>query len=255
VPAAYSASYELLRAGLDFVLAPTPGASGRLVHLVDGFPVLVFCYQEVSQLDDGPVTRDDIAAVHVMLSRVHQTEVAAELPRESFTLPFAGDIERALAAADEPLRDAGPYSGRVHSLLRQNEALIARWRAEFDGLRGICASAKGPIAFTHGEPLPSNVLRSRNRLLLADWGEAMWGPPERDWSHVLRTLGAAPPCRPEFLRLYQLRWALSEVAEYASIFLAAHGDTADAAAMWGRLLRYLPEALSNRHDLEHSRGV
>ena len=69
----------------------------------------------------------------------------------------------------------------------------------------------------------------------------MNGPPERDWSHVIRCLGIGPRGRPEFQRLYEIKWILSEIAEYATIFLGDHEGGADDHAMWGRLLRYLPE--------------
>ena len=69
----------------------------------------------------------------------------------------------------------------------------------------------------------------------------MWGPPERDWFHVGRTTGRAFAGRPEFFRFYELRWALSEITEYVGRLTKPHDGNADDRAMWGRLLRYLPE--------------
>jgi len=82
----------------------------------------------------------------------------------------------------------------------------------------------------------------------------MWGPPERDWSHVERTLFVAPSCRPSFRRLYDIRWILSEVAEYASVLAEPHAGDDDDRAMWDRLTRYLP-AVQSLGDEASLRGA
>ena len=91
---------------------------------------------------------------------------------------------------------------------------------------------------SHGEP-NGNAIRARNgRLLLLDWGSAAWGPPERDWwdfAYLLPDVGV----RPRFQRFYQLRFILSEVAEYTSRFLEDHAGDDDDQRMWGDLCRYV----------------
>jgi spectinomycin phosphotransferase len=177
-----------------------------------------------------------------MLSRVHLSRVAVELPTETFELPFADDLDLVLSVPDAAPPNSGPYGTRLHRLLSIHQQHVASLRREFKELAAAaCASGAGPPVLTHGEPIASNILRYGDRLLIADWGEAMWGPPERDWSHVSRTIGGDPPCRSELRRLYDIRWILSEIAEYTRIFVDPHTGDADDAAMWVRLVGYLPE--------------
>ena len=77
-------------------------------------------------------------------------------------------------------------------------------------------------------------------ILLADWGGAALGPPERDWFHVRRTMSQATPGRPAFMAFFRVRWILSEIAEYTDILARPHAGSAEDDAMWHRLLRYLP---------------
>jgi spectinomycin phosphotransferase len=77
-----------------------------------------------------------------------------------------------------------------------------------------------------------------DELLLLDWGDLLRAPPERD-ALSLRSLGIAPAARRDFLRFYELRWILSEVAEYVSRFTSPHeGDTEDLDKR-AELARYL----------------
>jgi aminoglycoside phosphotransferase (APT) family kinase protein len=92
---------------------------------------------------------------------------------------------------------------------------------------------------THGEPDPPNVMiTSGGELLLLDWGDLLRAPPERD-ALALRTLGIAPPSRSHVLRFYELRWILSEVAEYVSRFTSPHTGNAEDLEKRGELARYL----------------
>ena len=53
---------------------------------------------------------------------------------------------------------------------------------------------------------------------------------------------AAPlrPPRPDVLALYQLQWALGEIAEFTALLRAPHADDADNAVRWRTLCSYLP---------------
>ena len=241
VPAAYAAAYDLHRAGLDFVVAPLAGRDGAVVHQVQGFPVVVFRY-----LDAEPLTAVDAAdrpagEVCRLLDAVHASPPPAGLPVEDYRPPFLAELSWALAA---PVPRDGPYGRRLDALLRAHAGAIATARQEFGDLARSCERSRRPTVLTHGEPSAQNVLRAGTGLLLVDWGAAMLGPPERDWFHVRRTLGpatAGPDCDPKFLRCYELRWFLSEITEYAVRFRHDHGGDAEDAAMWSRLVTYLPE--------------
>ncbi|WP_331747053.1 phosphotransferase (plasmid) [Streptomyces sp. NBC_00853] len=241
VPAAYETAYRLHQGGNRFVLAPLKGADGRIVRTIDGFPVVVFPWLQSVPVHGGPsLTPEESEQLLGMLERIH-TAPQGGLPVENFSLSFESDLVEALDLADQPKRCVGPYSSRLHQLLGKHRKLIDTLRAESRGLASLCRTDPQPFGVTHGEPSSPNVLRHEGQLLLADWGGAMWGPPERDLFHVRRTLGLHPDCRPEFLRFYEVRWILSEITEYSCRFTHTHVGDAEDDAMWMRLLRYLDE--------------
>ncbi|MFG2869691.1 aminoglycoside phosphotransferase family protein [Streptomyces sp. NPDC048338] len=244
VPGAYEAAALLRDAGLDRVLAPLTGTDGSVVRTVNGSPVVVFPRVDAAQTDPGTVSEEEFDAIVGMIGRLHTVRVPADLPAEDFSLSFAADLEAALDFADGP----GPSGGlpaRLHRLLADHRADLEELCAERGELAARHGSDRGlaeGFGLTHGEPSAPNVLRAADGFLLADWGGAMWGPPERDWFHVRRTFGRAPHCRPEVLRFYEVRWILSEISEYATILRDAPAENLETSAMWRRLTRYLPEA-------------
>ena len=237
VPAAYEASAAMQRFGVDFVLGPLAGADGQVVRRIDGHPVVVFPYLPVVPLSDP--SPQEAERVVEMLSQVHQMSVDAPLPTENYELPFSDDLDLALSLPEASPPEGGPYGARLHGLLGRHQSYISSLRSEYEEL-AVTAAQTLPV-LTHGEPLATNILRHGDDLLIADWGDASWGPPERDWTHVRRTIGGNPPCRPDILRLYDIRWILSEIAEYTERFHAPHSGDGDDDAMWNRLVQYLPE--------------
>lgn len=239
-PAAYAAATELRERGAEFVLAPLRGASGAVVHSVDDFPMVVFPYVESSSLDRVSTSRVERRQVIAMLSELHGSTLDLDLATESFDLPFLAELElvERVATGEQPA--GGPYADPLGRLLQAHYEQVLEWRAEYDELATQYRRGGFAPRLTHGEPLASNVLRTAQGLMLADWGELMVGPAERDWSHLERTLGTKPPCDPDLRRLYALRWRLSEVGEYTAALAKPHAGGADEDAMWERLTRYLP---------------
>ncbi|MFI9322631.1 aminoglycoside phosphotransferase family protein [Kitasatospora aureofaciens] len=240
-PASYEAARIMKDAGLDFVLAPLRGLDGKVSHTIGGFPVVVFPYVSAVSVDTISLLDHEVDELVRMMGQVHGTLVSGDLPREDYRISFAEDIAEALAAVRRPAPSGGPFGIRMHALLRKHAEAIAGMVAELDRIGEECAASDDPFVITHGEPGAPNILRGEDGFLFADWGEMMWGPAERDWFHFARTLGRTPRCRPQFMRFYELRWALNEISEYAGIFLGEHADDAETQAMWRRLLNYLPE--------------
>jgi len=240
-PASYEAARLLADAGLDCVLAPLAGSDGKVSHDVGGFPVVVFPYVQGTPLNTATLDEGDLDTVIGLMRRIHQADVPCGLPAETYELSFESELVDALAVIEGAAPDTGPYGARAHALLRRNHETVAAMMRELSQVGRRCAASDEPMVITHGEPGAPNILRTADSFLFADWGEAMWGPAERDWFHFARTLGRAPACRPDFLFFYDLRWRLNEISEYAAIFFSEHADDAEAQAMWGRLAAYLPE--------------
>jgi spectinomycin phosphotransferase len=246
VPSAYRAAYELAQEGCEFVVAPLTGSNGQVVQVFRGSPVVVFPYLSLAPFDSGAAT-DRLAAKEIlrMVGAVHATLVKTDLPREDFRFPFSEQLTHSLAVALESDLRSGPYSAKLHRLIRQHATSIATLLKEAEQLSRRCSRAPGTFVLTHGEPSTGNVLRFGERLVLVDWGALALGPAERDLFHIHRTFGLHIAGRTKFLRFYELRWILGEIAEYVSHFLSPHQGNCDDDAMWHRLLRYVPQSKRN----------
>ena len=238
-PESYEAARELRDAGYEFVLAPLRGRSGHVVHTVGGRPVVVTEFVEArANYREGlaPVHRQELARA---VKALHSARVSADVRSELFDLPFADELERALARAAAGSHAAGPLGSDVSDLVSRNGARIGDWREEIAVCRERCRRAPGELVLTHGEPEPPNVLITPDdELLLLDWGDLLRAPPERD-ALSLRSLAIAQPARRDFLRFYELRWILSEVAEYVSRFTSPHEGNAEDLEKRTELARYL----------------
>jgi spectinomycin phosphotransferase len=202
------------------------------VHTVTGRPVVVTEFVESrANYREGlaPVHRQELARA---VRELHSARVLADVGSESFDLPFADELEEALARAADGSHTAGPLGSDVSDLISRNGARIGDWREEIAVCQERCRAS-------HGEPEPPNVLITPDdELLVLDWGDLLRAPPERD-AMSLRSLGIALPVRRDFLRFYELRWILSEVAEYVSRFTSPHEGNAEDLEKRAELARYL----------------
>lgn len=247
-PGAYEVPLLLRESGKEFVLAPLAGHDGRVVHRIADFPVVTFPYVERATASSAPPTPGQIDLLMSQLHEVHTFEPPAsrpvELPTEDFRFPFDNDLDKALQVAlNGAAAQCGPYGGRLADLVARRWGHLTDLREEAARVADRCTArwrGERP-ALTHGDPSLTNVLFGQG-VDIIDWGGAMWAPPERDWAALTRVFGTAPQGRPAFLRFYELRWTLAEVAEYATRFTGPHTGDADDDAMWGRLARYLPQA-------------
>jgi spectinomycin phosphotransferase len=238
-PASYEAARQLRDAGYEFVLAPARGRSGRVVHTVAGRPVVVTEFIEArANFRDG-LTREQLQRLSDAIDALHAAHVSADVPSESFELPFADELDQALARAIAGADAAGPLGRDVSALVRRNEPRIDEWREAIGVCQERCRASPGELVLTHGEPDPPNVIITPvGELFLVDWGDLLRAPPERD-ALSLRSLGIARPVRRDVLRFYELRWILSEVAEYVARFTSPHAGDAQDLEKRRELARYL----------------
>jgi spectinomycin phosphotransferase len=237
VPAAYAGAAWLRAAGLEFVLAPLAGADGRVVRAIGGFPVVVFPYLPVRQVDDG-LTPGEASEMAEMLRRLHAHPVPPGLPVEDFTLPF----DRLLMAALDRAVSAdstGPFGAALRRLIAAHRTRVLELRTEA-AERATRLPGGAPYVVTHGDLNVENVLRCDGRLLLADWGSAAAAPAERDGFHLRRIFGIGGGDA-DLLRFYDLWWQLSEIADYTDILALADTDDAHTRGAWAALLELCPD--------------
>lgn len=240
-PAAYATAAGLAEQGLDFVLAPLVGADGKYTHQIGNLPVVVFPLFPSIPLNKMRLDATIMAKMSAMIEQVHASVPTACLPTENYCFSFDQDLSNALARAeDNTAPSAGPYDLPLRQALNQSRGLMTELRAEARELGKRCAAASVPMVLTHGEPSAANWVSNGERILLLDWGGAALGPPARDWFHMRRTMPFPPINEDIFHRFYVLRWRLSEIAEYATIFMKFHNGNKEDQAMWLRLSHYLP---------------
>jgi spectinomycin phosphotransferase len=217
--AAYSGATALRDAGLAFVLAPVPAATGvSSVPFSDG---ALSC----TPWRDGTSGGDlDLPWTAAALADLHATAVPPGLPvwRPVVGPHFADE----LATRSRPAWGPGPYSDEARRAVRSHRDDVARWTRRYHHLA--TAACERLWVPTHGEPHSDNQLLTDRGRLLVDWESLTLAPAELD----LRTrvgAGADPHglgADQEMLELFDLEWRLDEISQYAAWFAGAtHRDT------------------------------
>lgn len=127
----------------------------------------------------------------------------------------------------------GPFGEPARGLVVERRRAIEERLASYDALAA--ALDKQNWVVTHGEPHAGNVMIAEDgRLRLIDWDTVTVAPPERDLWHL-----TPAPGDPDALRLYRLRWELTDIAGFVALFKAPHDDDADTRIAWDALRGYL----------------
>jgi len=249
-------------AGLRFVVAPVPAASGSVVtRLTDRYSLAVHPYLDgaESRPDGTFASRTDRLAVVGLLARLHAvSQTAAQATPLFVTLPdpdpfavrLAGELEAAIERTGEAW-DGGPYGERARELLARHGRAVAELLAAYDRLAARVAARPERMVITHGQPDGANVLRTADGFVFVDWESVLQAPPERDlWDlaeadvSVLADYSAltGTVIDHDALRLYRLWYDLAEISGYITWFSGSHGDTADTAEAWRNLQYFLRPA-------------
>jgi spectinomycin phosphotransferase len=250
---AFESALSLRRdAGLEFVLAPTPAADGRVLHrLTDRYALVVHPHlADCQSRQDGEFESSaDRDAVLAMLVRLHAAK-ATWPPPETFEVPGRAALLAAMRSSGEPWL-AGPYGTRCRDLLARHAADLGALLAAFDELVGRVRTRGGRMVITHGEPNASNVLKTPAGLVFVDWESALLATPERDlWAlaesdpGVLDAYSAATGTAidNDALALHRMWYDLFEISGYVSWFRGDHDATADADEAWRNLQYFLRPA-------------
>ena len=253
--AAMDAAVTLRRqAGLGFVVAPVPAATGETVRPVgDRHAVAVFPLLDGTPGDwSKPLPAQERAELIAMLAALHALDPeTVRLPRHSLGLSWRGDLETALDELGQRW-PGGPFAEPARELLAGSAGLVRR---ELGGLdRQAAKLAAADVVITHGEPHPGNVLRlapsagagdrAGTRLALIDWDTVGLAPPERDLWSVATESGdelrrytelTGRPVDPAVLEFYRLRWALDDLSCFVRDLRAQHRRTPGTEDAWQSL--------------------
>lgn len=242
------AAFETSRAlRLDFVVAPVPTADGEILRRLSArYSIAVFPFigGTAGRFSRYPSAdeRDDVVR---MLIELHQATPRVEsiARRAAYDLSSRVELDAALRDLDRPW-DGGHFSEQARALLASHAERLASLLSTLDGLVAEVQS-KLDVVITHGEPHPVNMIRSDGRLWMVDWDTAGLAPPERDLWMVAdggldeyeqatgRKVDAVA------LKLYQLRWALDDVASFLAVLRSAHSFSADTEHAWVSLSGYM----------------
>jgi spectinomycin phosphotransferase len=229
--AAYAAAIDLRRGGASFVVAPLASNEGRPAVRVDNrHSVSVFEYVQGEPGRWGhplsPAVIDDVAT---KLAELHRTSaMTATLARRGLEVPGRHALDAALD--DGTPWHGGPLSEEAHAEVAASQDLVLDMLADLDRLADRFDSPDAPVAVTHGEPHPGNLLVTSTGVVFVDWDTVAVAQPERDlWMLADDPNALARYCErgglalePDALRAYGLLWALADVAAFIAHLRAPH---------------------------------
>jgi hypothetical protein len=251
--AAFGTALELrTQARLSFVVAPVPTNTGQvLAQISDRYSLVVHPYVEGTRAgEDGEFTNDDDPrAVLDMIIQIHGAR-AGQPRADDFIVPGLDAAELMTAETAAPW-SAGPYARPAQQLLRAQAGGLRVLVRAFHDLAHRVAARPERMVITHGEPHASNVIVTKDGLVLVDWDTTLLAPPERDLWHfadcdpsLLHRYTAATGTQidEQALTFYRLWYDLAEIDGYLSLFRSPHQDTADARESWKNLQHFLRPA-------------
>jgi spectinomycin phosphotransferase len=232
---AYRTAMALRRAGLEFVVAPEPSASGEAAERVDerhSLSVLPYVDGAAGEWG-GHADRRRRQEVVTMLARLHQTEAPASTPHRAFALPGRADLEAALGDIGQRW-DSGPFAEAGRHELLAGEDAAHDMLADFDHAVDRFASDDAPAVVTHGEPHPVNTVETPNGLVLIDWDTVGVAHRERDLWMIADDEALAIYARltgvaidPAAVAAYRVLWSLADLAAYTQQLRDRHSGDAD----------------------------
>jgi hypothetical protein len=233
----------LYDSGAEFVVAPVPTAGGHPVaRLGDRFALSLFPFVDGDSFGFGGYSGGDHRdGVLAMVVRVHGASrtVRARATVDDLAIESRAALEAALAGVAPA--GGGPYTERAAELISEHASEVRRRLARYDRL--VAGVERGRAVLTHGEPHPGNTLRTRDGWRLIDWDTVRIAPPERDLWHLGGDLSGYTEATgtevlEPMLALYELRWALTDLALGVELFRRTHGDSPNEQETW-QILRHL----------------
>jgi spectinomycin phosphotransferase len=250
---AFGCALSLRRdANLEFVIAPVPTLSGQAVRRLSRRYSLAACpyLTDCEPGHEGEFPAADRPAVVRLLTELHRATPAVAPQRCDFGLQNADGLRAAMDSTGERWR-TGPYGERARALLARHAARVTALMTAYSELAAGARSRPERFVVTHGEPGAWNVLRTPAGFVIVDWDFVQLAPPERDLWDLAETDRSVLAAYTEAtgtaidsgaLALFRMWFDLAEIAEYVTLFRAAHDDTEDTAESWKNLEEFLRPA-------------
>lgn len=250
---AFGCALSLRRdANLEFVIAPVPTVSGKVVRRLSRRYSLAVCpyLTDCEPGHDGEFPAADRPAVVRRLTELHRaTPPVAPQPCD-FGLQNADGLRAAIDSTAEPWR-TGRCGEQARALLARHAAGVIALMTAYGELADDARSRPERFVVTHGEAGAWNVLKTPAGFVIVDWDFVQLAPPERDlWDlaetdrSVLAAYTGATGTAIDSgaLALFRMWYDLAEIASYIELFSAAHDDTEDTAESWKNLEYFLRPA-------------
>ena len=237
--------------GLAFVVAPVATTEGDLLVPVDDrYVAALYPYVNGQTYGWGPFAdRASRVAVLERLVTLHTASTQARLHAlvDMLEIRCRHRLDAALADISHQWR-GGPFAEPTRRLLARHEESIAERLAGYDRLVHSVADRPERFVVTHGEPHRGNTITTADGVMLVDWDTALLAAPERDlwwlaredvtivddYEHRIRIAVDG-----EALKLYRLRWDLTDLALFTAQLYDPHEDNADTRTAWDSLASHL----------------
>jgi len=249
--AAFSTAARLREAGREFVVAPIPSSSGRLLErLSSRYSLAVFPYVDGRAGKWGErMPAHTVTEFARHLARLHASTPAVRdsAVRRRLGIPGRGQLDAALDAIGEPWTH-GPLAEPARLALAQRATEVREWLAHYATLAESVRTRDTPWVVTHGEPHPGNTIETPGGLVLIDWDTVALAPRERDlWMFEDRAPEALAAylevagveLDPAAMELYRLAWTLTDLAAFASVLRSPHDVDADSEKALSAFCSYL----------------
>ncbi|MEU4432819.1 phosphotransferase [Nocardia rhamnosiphila] len=224
--AAYAGAAALAAAGLNVVCAPLPARSGQFsVDVGSGALSVTPWLRGRSPTEEQAREPRHIREIVRALDALHRAAPPDDL--RSWTPQVdPGFADELRARTAEPWTN-GPLAEKARRALAAHIGLIQRWTDRYLALAETAFSRRDSWVPTHGEPHNDNQVVTADGVRLVDWESLALAPPERDYADLLAVAPDLLFPDPGMVELFALDWRLSEIAEYARWFAAAHIGTED----------------------------
>ncbi|GGM17053.1 phosphotransferase [Dactylosporangium sucinum] len=239
--ASLAVAADLHVTGHTFAVAPVPTLRSETMLTSGPFAIAVYPFVDGTSFEwnafAGPEHRQ---ATLDMIIQLHTAPpvVRRHARVDDFAVPHRDEVEQALK---RPGPDCGPYAAAAADLLAAHREPLRRLLARYDEL--VLESRAEPVraVLTHGEPHSGNTMRTPTGWRLIDWDTVLISPPERDlWliepgdGSIFTAYAEATGVlvRPSTIMLFQLRWALADIAVEVRRFRRPHTGTSDDADGW-----------------------